>query len=161
MTEQYNPEILHQNSGQEYGQGFQLLEESENWTDNDALYELNIWGETVGYARVTRDTGWDMFGNTWLEEDALEEELEQNQLYGDLFIERANDLDEAPVINNGDQEITESGESYQIFVDNEFVGEAVMAGDGLQEEFWRMEDDYTGQLEVTDSSENAPGQIRF
>lgn len=169
MTEDYR-EDLHQVSGQEHGEGFLLLEESENWTDDDVLYEISVWGETVGYARVTRDFSHSMHqpgmrSRGFFSEDDLssnlEEGTEEGALFGDLYLERRNDLDEAPIINNGDSEITQTGESYQIIVDGECVGEAVMAGTGLQNELWADQEDYTGEIQVEESSSSAPGRLEF
>lgn len=169
MTEDYRQQ-LHQNSGQEYGEGFQLLEESENWTDDDVLYELNIWGETVGYARVTREFSHSMHQpgmrsrGSFSEDDLsanVEGGTEDGNLFGDLYLERANNMDEAPIINNGDPEITETGESYQLFAGDQYVGEAVMAGERQLTDLWLDDEEYTGEVDVVEASENGPGQIRF
>ena len=168
MTEDYT-QALHQNSGQEHGQGFQLLEESENWTDDDVLYELNIWGETVGYARVTRETDYEVLGVVGSEVTHHEDDLSANveggtedgSLFGDLYLERRNDLDEAPIINNGDENITETGQSYQIMADGEYVGEAIMAGEELEQELWNEEDDYTGEIQVEEVTNSSPGRLEF
>ncbi len=168
MTQDYT-EDLHQNSGQEQGQGFQLVEESENWTDDDVLYELNIWGETVGYARVTREVDRMWMCGALDTEDYQEDDLsinidggtEEGNLFGDLYLERRTELNEAPIINNGDQEITETGESYQILVDGEYVGEAVMAGEGMRQELWNGQDEFTGEIQVETASDSAPGRLEF
>ena len=168
MTEDH-AQNLHQNSGQEHGQGFQLLEEAENWTDDDVLYEFSIWVETVGYARVTREVDHDwirrgLTETTYHEDDLsnnLEEGTEDGNLFGDLYLERRNDLEEAPIINNGDENITETGRSYQILVDGEYVGEAIMAGEGLEQELWMEEDDYTGEIQIEDPTSSSPGRLEF
>lgn len=160
-------ELLHQNSGTEVGEGFNLLEEADNWTDDDVIYEFSIWGETVGYARVTREVEVPFHSGeptTYRSDDlnsAIEEDIEVGSLFGDLYIERANNLDEAPIINNGDPRISQSGESYEVLIEDEMVGEAIMAGEGLEYELWQGEEDYTGRLRVQPPAGDQPGTISF
>lgn len=86
---------------------------------------------------------------------------EEGNLFGDLYLERRTDLNEAPIINNGDQVITETGESYQILVDGEYVGEAVMAGEGMRQELWNGQDEFTEEIQVETASDSAPGRLEF
>ncbi|MFB6209129.1 MAG: hypothetical protein ABEJ56_03240 [Candidatus Nanohaloarchaea archaeon] len=157
MNPDFDEEYRHQNVGAEYGQGFMLLEEVEGWSDNDALYEINVNQETVGYTRVTREVEWSFHQHCMPGEDNLQSALEETST-GDLNFRRANDLEEAPIINNGDQEIVSSGNSYLVETDEGTIGEAILAGEGERYQYWNDEAN-TGELDILDASDREIGRI--
>lgn len=160
----YDEEDLHQQIGQEEGQGFGVLEQIPDWSDNDVLYQLEIGDEVIGYARVTRERRWSPhrdYNPPNNSEDDLMSELDPTRI-GDIGLERANDLEEAPVINNGDQEIVRAGESYLMALEGQElrpVGEAVIVGEG--ERYQDLQQADLGDIELEEPNSDELGIIRF